>query len=64
MIHTFLLDQIGTHIIFSTHSKIKEDTIKSQNESFVILNVVGDVKKLEISGYKDGEIITKSIDLQ
>ena len=46
------------------HSKIKEDTIKSQNESFVILNVVGDTKKLEISGYKDGEIITKSIDLQ
>ena len=46
------------------HSKIKKDTIKSRNESFVILNVVGDVKKLEISGYKDGEIITKSIDLQ
>ena len=45
-------------------SKIKEDTIKSQNESFVILNVVGDARKLEISGYKDGEIITKSIDLQ
>lgn len=67
--YVFIGPNRNAYYIFDTsameiHSKIKKDTIKSQNESFVILNVVGDVKKLEISGYKDGEIITKSIDLQ
>ena len=67
--YVFIGPNRNAYYIFDTsameiHSKIKKDTIKNQNESFVILNVVGDTKKLEISGYKDGEIITKSIDLQ
>ena len=67
--YVFIGPNRNAYYIFDTsameiHSKIKKDTIQSQNESFVILNVVGDVKKLEISGYKDGEIITKSIELQ